>query len=121
MRNHDGSILIDVRYVSKLKKNLISFGALESKGLVVIFQDEVLNVILDPLLVMKGIRRNNLYYYNGSTVIGVVVTISGSGEDSKITSLWHRFLGHIVRVVSKDRHDPGKGHWQALNGFYTTY
>ena len=34
LRNNDGSIrvLADVRYVSKLEKNLISLGALESKG-----------------------------------------------------------------------------------------
>ena len=38
LRNHDGSIrvLTYVQYVSKLKKNLISLGALEFKGLVVI-------------------------------------------------------------------------------------
>ena len=37
LRSHDGStrILRDVRYVPKLKKNLISLGSLESKGLVV--------------------------------------------------------------------------------------
>ena len=37
LRNHDGSIrvLTDVRYVLKLKKNLISLEALEAKGLVV--------------------------------------------------------------------------------------
>ena len=73
--------MIDVRYVPKLKKNLISLGALESKGLAVIIRDEVLNVISDALLVMKGTRRNNLYYYNGITVIGVVATVSGNGED----------------------------------------
>ena len=83
LRNYDGSIrvLTDVRYVPKLKKNLISLGALESKSLVVIIRDGVLNVILDALLVMKDIRRNNLYYYNGSTMIGVVATVSGCGED----------------------------------------
>ena len=68
--------------VSKL--NLISLGALEFKCLVVIIRDGVLNVILDALLVMKGTRRNNLYYYNGSTVIGVVATVFGSREVSKI-------------------------------------
>ena len=47
----------------------------------VIIQDGVLNVISSALLVMKGIRRNNLYYYNGSTLIGVVATVSGSDED----------------------------------------
>ena len=36
---------------------------------------------------MNGTRRNNLYYYNGSTVIGVVAMVSGSGEDSKIQRL----------------------------------
>ena len=81
--NHDGSVRvwIGVQYVPKLKKNLISLGALESQCLVVIIRDEVLNVISNALLVMKDTRRNNLYYCNGSTVIGVVATVSGSGED----------------------------------------
>ena len=116
LRNHDGSIRVftDVWYVSKLKTNLISLGALESKGLVVIIRDGVLNVISDVLLIMKGTRINNLYYYNGSTVIGVVAMFSSSGEDSEIASLWHRCLGLAVGVVSMYRHDPCKGHWQAV-------
>ena len=113
LTNHDGSIrvLIDVRYEPKLKNNLISLGALESKGFVVIIRDGVLNVSLEALWVMKGTRRNNLYYYNGSTGIGVVAMVSGSGEDSQITSLWHRCLGPTIGVVSMYRHDPSKGHW----------
>ena len=89
LRNHGGSIrvLIDVRHVSKLKKNIISLGALKSKGLVLIIQNRVLNVISDTRLVTKGTRRNNLYYYNGSTVIEVVAIVYGSDEDSNITSL----------------------------------
>ena len=116
LNNHDGLIivLIDIRNVPKLKKNIISLGAFESKGLVVIIRDGVLNVILDALLVMKGTRRNNLYYYNGSTMIGVVATISNSGEDLKITSLWHRCLGPVVGVVSRYRLDPGKRHSQEV-------
>ena len=96
-----------------MKKNLISFGTLESNGLVVIIGDGVLNVISDTPLVMKGTRKNNLYYYNDSIVIGVVATISSSNV-SKITSLWHRRLGPAVGVVSMYRHDPGKGHWQTV-------
>ena len=42
---------------------------------------EVLNVISGALLVMKDARRNNLYCYNGSTVIIVVATVSDSDED----------------------------------------
>ena len=64
LRNHDGSIrvLTNVRYVSKMKKNPISFRGLESKGLVVIIRDGVLNVISGALLVMKGTRK--LIYIN---------------------------------------------------------
>ena len=65
-------------------------------------------------LVMKGIRRNNLYYYNDNIVIGVVDTISSSDDDSKITSLWHRRLGPTIGVVSRYRHDPSKGYWQVV-------
>ena len=87
LRNHDGSIRVlkDVFYVPKLEKNLISLGVVESKGLVVIIRDGDLNVISNALLVMKGSRRNNLYYYNGSIVIGVVAMVSNSGEDSEIS------------------------------------
>ena len=64
LRNHDESIrvLTYVRCVPKLKKNLISLRSLESKGLVVIIRDGVLNVSSNALLVMKGTRKNNLYY-----------------------------------------------------------
>ena len=63
---------------------------------------------------MKSTRRNKLYYYSGSTMIRVPTTVYGSGEDLEITSLWHRRLRPIVEVVSGYRHDPGKGHWQAV-------
>ena len=71
LRNHDGStrILRDVRYVPKLKKNLISLGALESKGLVVTMRDGILKATSGALVMMKGVRKNNLYYYQGSTVV----------------------------------------------------
>ena len=83
LRNHDGStrFMIDVWYDPKLKKNLISLGALESEGIVMIIRDGVLKVILGALMVMKGIRRTNLCYFNGSTVTGVVATVFGSDKD----------------------------------------
>ena len=84
LRNLDGVIrvLTNVWYVLKLEKNLISLGALKFKGLVVIIRGGVLNAISSALLVMKGTKRNILYYYNGSTGIRLVATISSSGEDS---------------------------------------
>ena len=82
MKNQDGStrVLTDVRYVPSLKKNLISLGVLESKGLVVTMRDGILKVISGVLVIMKGIRKNNLYYYQGSTVIGVGAVASGGDK-----------------------------------------
>ena len=96
LKNHDGSIqvLTDVRYVPSLKKNLISLGALESKGLTITLRDGLLKVVAGVLTVMKGTRRNNLYYLNGSTVIGSTSTASAKDADSEATRLWHRRLGH---------------------------
>ena len=68
LRNHDGFTIIlrDVRFVPKLKKNLISLGALESKSLVVIMRNGILKATSGALLMMKGVRKNNLYYYQDS-------------------------------------------------------
>ena len=60
--------LKEVRYVPQLKRNLISVGALKTLGLVVSIRDGVLKMIKNSMVVMKGVRRNNLYYLKGSTV-----------------------------------------------------
>jgi len=66
--------LKEVRHVPQLKRNLISVGALKTLGLVVSIQDGVLKMTKGSMVVMKGVRRNNLYYLKGSTVIGQVET-----------------------------------------------
>ena len=44
---------------------------------------------------LKGVRKNNLYYYQGSIVVGTVVaTTSSTKEDAEATKLWHMRLGH---------------------------
>ncbi|KAK5803675.1 hypothetical protein PVK06_031324 [Gossypium arboreum] len=90
LKNHDGSIqvLTDVRYVPSLKKNLISLGALESKGLTITLRDGLLKVVAGQLTVMKGTRRNNLYFLNGSTVIGSTSTLMFKLWLSLIGVLW---------------------------------
>ena len=85
---------MDVRYVPSLKKNLISLGVLESKGLIITLRDGLLKVVADALTVMKGTRRNNLYYFQGSIVIGSASTVSGKDAYSEATKLWHMRLGH---------------------------
>ncbi|KAG6415529.1 hypothetical protein SASPL_122941 [Salvia splendens] len=97
LRNQDGStrILKDVRYVPQLKKNLISLGALESKGLVVMMRDGILKATSGALVMLKGVRKNNLYYYQGSTIVGTVATATSSNKkDAEATKLWHLRLGH---------------------------
>ncbi|CAL8990666.1 unnamed protein product, partial [Prunus brigantina] len=73
LKMHDGTVreLSDVRYVPDMKKNLISLGALESKGL---------------KITMEG---------GGSTVIGgAAVTEAADADSTDTTRLWHMRLGH---------------------------
>ena len=62
----------------KLKKNLISLGALESKGLVVTMRDGILEATSGALVMLKGVMKNNLYYYQGSTVVGTVAAATSA-------------------------------------------
>ncbi|CAL8990667.1 unnamed protein product, partial [Prunus brigantina] len=73
LKMHDGTVreLSDVRYVPDMKKNLISLGALESKGL---------------KITMEG---------GGSTVTGgAAVTEAADADSTDTTRLWHMRLGH---------------------------
>ena len=44
------------------------------------------------MVVLKAVRRKNLYYLKGSIVTGQVTSLIDSDEDS--TRLWHMRLGH---------------------------
>ena len=96
LKNHDGStrVLTDVQYIPKLEKNLISLGTLESKGFTIILQNGILKVVLGALVVMKGIRRNNLYLYQGSTTVGTAAAVSEEDKVAEMSRLWHMRLGH---------------------------
>lgn len=56
----------------------------------------VLKVVLGALIVIKDTRRSNLYFLQGSTIIGGLATISDRSEEviSDTTRLWHMRLGH---------------------------
>jgi len=72
--------LTEVRYVPQLKRNLISVGALETLGLVVSILNDVLKMTKGSTVVMKGVRRNDLYNLKGSTVTGQVETFISSNN-----------------------------------------
>ncbi|KAH0645603.1 hypothetical protein KY284_033487 [Solanum tuberosum] len=110
LRNHNGltRTLTDVRYVPNLKKNLISVGALESKGFKVIADNGVMRICSGALVVMKAIRRNNnMYHYQGSTVIGTATTTSNDDNEAEMTRLWHMRLGHAGGKSLKTLSDQG--------------
>ena len=72
--------LKEVRYVPQLKRNLISVGTLKALGLVVSIRDGALKMTKGSMVVMKGVRRNNLYYLKGSMVTGQVETSTSSDD-----------------------------------------
>ena len=96
LKNHDGStrVLTDVRYIPKLEKNLISLGTLESKCFTIIMHNGILKVVSEALVVMKGIRRSNLYLCQGSTSVGTIATVLEVDKVAEMSKLWHMRLGH---------------------------
>ena len=89
----DGMVreLKEVRYVLQVKKNLISVGTFEALGHAVFVRDGVLK-ITRVSMVMKSVRRNNLYYVMGSTVTGLAGTSISS--DGDCTQVWHMRPGY---------------------------
>lgn len=87
--------LKNVRCVPSMKKNLISLGMLESKGLRLDCQNGVMKVISGAMVVMRGTRRYNLYYLNESTVFEDIATTEQSEVAAKESAmLWHMRLAH---------------------------
>jgi len=78
----DGMVreLKEVRYVPQIKKNFISVGTLKVLGHGVSVRDGVLKITRGSMVVLKDVRRNNLYYLMGSTIIGQVATSISSGD-----------------------------------------
>ena len=70
-----------VRYVPQLKRNLIFVGSLKALDLEVSIGDSVLKMTRGLMVILKGVRRNNLYYLKSSTVIGQVTTSTNSYND----------------------------------------
>ena len=63
-------------------KNVISIGAVESKGLKVTLKNGILKVTKGSMVVMKGIRDENFYYLKGSTVTSSMTVLEVSNEDA---------------------------------------
>ena len=69
-------------------------GALETLSLEESIKDGVLKMTKDSMMILKGVRWNNLYYLKGSTITGQVATSTDTDDDS--TRLWHMRLGFFA-------------------------
>ncbi|KAH9770761.1 hypothetical protein KPL71_012475 [Citrus sinensis] len=90
---HDGvdRELRNVRYVPKLRRNLISLGTVDQSGCSIKAENGELQVTKNGIVIMKGIRRNELYVLMGSPHSpGVISSVS---RDK--TKLWHMRLAHM--------------------------
>ena len=70
IRMFDGVVrkLQGVRYVPRLKKNLIFLGTLDAEGYSYMGQGKTLKVSCGALVIMKAIRQGNLYMLTGETM-----------------------------------------------------
>ena len=61
----------EVRYITRMTRNLILVGDLEAEGLRETLGVGILKMCSGSLVVLKGIRCNNVYYLMDSTVTGL--------------------------------------------------
>ena len=91
---YDGTIkeLKEVRYILLMTNNLISGGALEVEGLRGTLGEGILKMSSDSLVILKGTRRNNVYYLMGSAV----TELASSGQlDGDSIRLWYSGKGQV--------------------------
>ncbi|KAH9649066.1 hypothetical protein KPL70_025842 [Citrus sinensis] len=71
LRMFDGVVreLTQVRFVPKLKINLISIGMLDQTGCVIKAEKDVLRVIKGSMVIMKGLKQNGMYVMDGHTAV----------------------------------------------------
>ncbi|CAA3009529.1 Retrovirus-related Pol poly from transposon TNT 1-94 [Olea europaea subsp. europaea] len=95
IRMYDGAItqLRNVRYVPNLKRNLISLGSHKDEGYTFKSGNKILKIMKGFLIVMKGPKRNGLYYLEGRTEIPVDSSLLIVSKDK--TKLWHNRMDHI--------------------------
>ncbi|XP_073137773.1 uncharacterized protein [Henckelia pumila] len=96
----DGSvkILSDVRYIPDLKRNLISLGTLDQKGLTYKAQGDILKVVKGSLAIMKSILKQGLYVLQGNTLSSKTHMATSNKNQ---TIFWHQRLGHMKLASSK--------------------
>ena len=81
--------LQDVRYISGLKKNLISIGQLNSTGYTAEFGKSSWKVVKGAMVVARGTKSGTLY------ITTECINMTAAAESASNSSLWHNRLGHM--------------------------
>ncbi|KAK2971427.1 hypothetical protein RJ640_025377 [Escallonia rubra] len=85
----------DVRYIPDLKKNLISLGTLDFIDCSISIKCGVMKVSKGAMVIMKGLKTENLYKLIGDTVIGRASVSIHARSSNDNPELWHKRLGHL--------------------------
>ncbi|KAL6210823.1 hypothetical protein ACLB2K_016055 [Fragaria x ananassa] len=108
IKMHDGVVrkLENVRYIPKLRKNLISLGTLDKAGYRYSSKEGRLKVIKGSLVMMKAdIQPNNVYKLQGTTIIGGVAM---SAEVNDKTEQWQQGLQRMSQRVMQELYKESK-------------
>lgn len=97
--------LTEVRHGPDQKRNLISFGGLDSNGCKSPAEGGVRKVVKDAMVLIRGNRGWNLYVLSENIVIGVAAVSSSDDHESVSTCSCHLSMGHMsgrgLTILSK--------------------
>lgn len=94
IQNEDLSMVLIVRYVPSMSRNLISMGTLENQGCWFQSKNGALKVIKGCLTLLKGKKIGTLYMLQGRVIAGSANAVVSSKNESK---LWHSRLCHMSK------------------------
>lgn len=81
-----------MRFIPKLKRNLISLGTLDDVGFRIKVKGGQMKVYHESSVVFKVVEKNWIHVLLGNFICNNVIA---SDNCSNVTMLWHRCLGHI--------------------------
>lgn len=107
LKLHDGSLrtLTSMRYVPKLKRNLISLGELDRNCLKFKGEGGFVQISKGSLICMKVVLKNEIYLLQATTLCGEVATASINSRSK--ASLWHLRISHINEQELKELANQG--------------
>nr|GEY05010.1 RNA-directed DNA polymerase, eukaryota [Tanacetum cinerariifolium] len=94
MKDGSSFVLENVRYIPKLKRNLISLGTLDREGYTVKLQNGRVKVIKGSLMVLSGTMKGICVYSLDGWVESGEASV-GIQKKESLAHVWHKRLGHI--------------------------